>query len=65
MAGVVLAGFHRWTGTRVFNVLVLVWGAAYLVPTIAADRAFRWWLAVTCREAPRTDPPSRAERETR
>jgi hypothetical protein len=59
MAGVVFAGFHRWTGTRVFNVLVLVWGAAYVVPTIAADRAFRWWLAATCRAAPRTDPPSR------
>jgi hypothetical protein len=56
---VLVAGFHRWPGSHVFNALVLVWAAVYLVPTIAADRAFRWWLALTCREAPRTDPPNR------
>jgi hypothetical protein len=61
MAGVIAAGFHRWSGSRVFNILVLVWGVAYVIPTIAADRAFRWWLALTCREAPRTDPPHRRE----
>ena len=59
MAGVVVAGFHRWQGTRVFDVLLLVWCVTYLIPTIAADRAFRRWLAATCREAPRTEPPGR------
>ena len=64
MAAVILAGFHRWPGARVFDLLVLVWAVTYLVPTVAADRAFRGWLATTCREAPRTDPPNRAEGQT-
>lgn len=65
MAGVLVAGFHRWSGARVFNILVLVWAAAYLIPTVAADQAFRWWLNVACRETPRTDPPYRREDNSR
>lgn len=61
MAGVIATGFHHWSGGRVFNSLVLVWLAAYVLPTIVADRAFRHWLIVASREAPRTDPPHRYE----
>jgi hypothetical protein len=64
MGGVLVAGLHQWPASRLFNMLVLVWGATYLVPTIAADHAFRRWLTATCRDAPRTDPPGRADRHS-
>jgi len=57
MACVLAIGVHRWSGARLFNILVLVWAIAYVLPIAAADVVFRRWLDETCREAPRTMPP--------